>query len=62
MEVIPQEVFKVRKECKIHRNWSDLAIHNIKRGSCMSIAICRDCGFVLRSVSFGRDECLIRYL
>ena len=52
MEVIPQEVFKVREECKVHRNWSGLASHRMSRYYGISITVCRDCGFVLRSVPY----------
>jgi hypothetical protein len=52
MEVIPQEVFKVREECKVHQNWSDLATHHVNKEYGISITVCRDCGFVLRSVPY----------
>lgn len=57
MEVIPQEVFEVREECKIHRNWSDLVTHRIDKNHGMSITVCRDCGFVLCSVPYKESLC-----
>lgn len=55
MEITLQGALKNKDECEVHRNWSDLAIHHIKRNLCLSIAVCRDCGFVLRSVPYEEE-------